>query len=509
MPLRLCGENRKLTYDPGVDADAPQPELFVARDRARRFARYIRGALQERRLHYRGADVGMETVSSEADEALGAVIEDIRQTVDDVLAGRIRDRERGFMEVPLVTASEAVAERVDVARHLDRTQARSGASAKAARKFVLHLLDDALLRLDAYCGQYDDKRPVGPLRTTDVAHILDQVEAAAHLKTQRADRDAVSSYDRPPPPIRSDPNALDDVIRAARRAAPGASGGWRVEPAGPGRPLTLSLGQASEDAEEVPLPEDLARAVEVLAFLHPIAVSCHGHAVQPGLLSAEDAESRQRIDAVTVELADEAAGRVELTVGAAAGDEAKLPPDAEAAVRALMQSPPLPEAGPPPPQRLVALMGLLRSLDGLLERAVLPRARTNACRVAASRLPREATRKAPLRRPFVAQLEARFEEFPMHRVEALAGDVGAGKLAKRNANPADAAVLLALFGPAMGLAPLDDAEVEAAAADLGLIAAVRRDLERGGMVEPARITRLEQASIAVLGRLGRVPLSGV
>ncbi len=47
-----------------MDTDAPAPELFVARDRARRFARYIREALQERRLFYRGAEVGMTSEST-------------------------------------------------------------------------------------------------------------------------------------------------------------------------------------------------------------------------------------------------------------------------------------------------------------------------------------------------------------------------------------------------------------------------------------------------------------
>ena len=65
-----------------------EPTLFVARDRARRFARYIREALQERRLHYRGSDIGVTALVDEAEAALAAVVEDLTTSVGDVLAGR-------------------------------------------------------------------------------------------------------------------------------------------------------------------------------------------------------------------------------------------------------------------------------------------------------------------------------------------------------------------------------------------------------------------------------------
>jgi hypothetical protein len=496
-----------------MDDDAPAPELFVARDRARRFARYIRDALQERRLHYRGAEVGMESLTQEADEALSAVLADIGQTVRDLLAHRLRDRERGYMEMPLVTAAEAIADRVDGARRLDRAQARGGGGAREIRAAVLGLLDAALLRLEAYVGGYDGKRPLGPSRSTDVAHLLAGVEADhAWRAASAAVGELPPAFDRPPAPIRSDPAGLDDVLRAARAAVPGAAGPWRVEPAGPGQPLRLSLGTSSGGAQAVDPPGRLARAVEVLAFLHPVAVRCAGVPAAPGagLLSPEAEGADDLVEALTIELADEAAGTLALSVAAAAGGEAQLDADAEAAVRALMQSPPLPDAGPPPPQRLVALMGLLRSLDRALERTVVARAATNACRVAASRLPRESTRKAPIRRRLVAELERRFADLPAHRLEPVAQDVAGGRVASRLANAADAAVLLALFAraqggrPALDLAPLDAAAIDALIDDLGAIAAVRRDLERGGSVEAARITRLEQASIATLGRLGRL-----
>lgn len=501
------------------EPDVPAPELFVARDRARRFARYIREALQERRLHYRGADVGMASLVDEADEALAAVLEDAHKSVADILGQRIRDRERGFMELPLVTAVEGMIERVALARRMDKARDAGGVAAREAKRAVLALLDEALLRLNAYCGAYDDKRPIGPRRDADLAHLLEHVER--HAAWERALRDpraaTVAAYDRAPPRVQTDPNGLEDLLRAVRAALPAATGPWHVEPGGPGRPLTLELGAPSDDAEEVPSTERMERALEVLRFLHPVDVLCLGRPAPSagGLLSPGAEDAAPIIEAVTVQLADEAAGRLDLSVAAAAGREGALAPEDERAVRALLQAPPLPEMGPPPPGRLVALMGVLQALDAALAGRVLPRAQTNATRVAASRLPREATRKAPLLRSLTAHLEARFPGFPTHRAEEVATAAADGKLAARHANAADGAVLLALFGRRwnaggrdleriVDLAPLTDEEVEALVVELGSIAGIRKQLEAGQTIDAVRMTRLEQALVAVLGRLGRV-----
>lgn len=491
----------------------------MARDRARRFVRTIREALQERRLHYRGADVGMATLSNESDEALAAVVRDARQTVDDVARQRIRDRERGYMEMPLVVALEGIVERVERARRLDRAASLGGLDMRAARAAVLALLEDALLRLEVYCGAYDEKRPVGPRRQADVAHLLEQVERDAFWSRTQAGRHAEPSraFDRAPPPILSDPPVLEDLLRAARAAVGEISEGWRVEPGGAGRPLELALGTAGRDAGAVPAPERLARAGELLASLHPVAVTCLGRtpAASGGLLSAGRETAAPRVEAVRLALSDEAAGSLELVVGAAGGEQARLDPEAERAVRALLQSPPLPQEGPPPPERTVALLGLLQALDAGLAKRLLSRLTTNACRVAASRLPRESTRKAPLRRALAEALAAAFPEFPAHRLEPVSRDLAEGRLGTRHANPADVAVALALIGRdaplggealrrAIDLESLTGEDVAALVRDLCQVAAVRRDLERGAAVDAARITRLEQSAIAVLGRLGRL-----
>jgi len=502
-----------------MDAEIPQPEFFVARDRARRFTRYLREALQERRLNYRGADVGLTALVDEAEEALSAVVEDARQTIADILDRRIRDRERGYMELPLVTLSEGLIDRVDLARRLDRALTAGGVPQKEARAAVISLLDDAVLRLDAYCGAYDEKRPLGPRRAADLAHLLIAVERHAAWERMLSDASTAGGapYDKPPPSIRSDPNGLEDLLRAARAVVGGVPGPWSVELAGPGRPLTLSIGERRSGDAAVPTPERLARAAEVLAFLHPVAVECLGtlSAGAAGLLSPDAEAPEADVHRVRLRLADEAAGSLELTVAAAAGPAACLPADAERAVRALLESPPLQDEGPPPPERLIALLGLMRALDGALVERVLGNVRKQACRVAASRLPREDTRKAPLQRAMMAALEAQFAAFPAHRAEDVAVAAAEGKLVARHVAPAEAAVLLTLFGRSwqvagrtlersIALEPLSDADVIAIINDLGEIAATRRDLEAGRAVEGARITRLEQGTIAVLGRLGRV-----
>ena len=57
---------------------------------------------------------------------------------------------------------------------------------------------------------------------------------------------------------------------------------------------------------------------------------------------------------------------------------------------------------------------------------------------------------------------------------------------------------------AMDLEPLTNADVEELMQDLADHARVRKALETGQMVDAAEATRLERASIAILGRLGRL-----
>ena len=94
--------------------------FYVARDRARRFAFHLAQAAQERRLAYRGDAVGMTSLRNEALGLLENVDKDVATSVDDVLAGRVRDRERGYLDVPFTVMAEGVGQRVRLALALER-----------------------------------------------------------------------------------------------------------------------------------------------------------------------------------------------------------------------------------------------------------------------------------------------------------------------------------------------------------------------------------------------------
>ncbi|MHC5011061.1 MAG: hypothetical protein ACYTG6_08945, partial [Planctomycetota bacterium] len=167
-----------------------------------------------------------------------------------------------------------------------------------------------------------------------------------------------------------------------------------------------------------------------------------------------------------------------------------------------------------PPDRLVALLGLLRALDAALSAVLLPRVATPRARAAASDVPRETTRKAPVRRKLLSGLESEFAGFPVHRTGAVLDAVAKGELSGGVA-AGDAAIVLALLGRRWNLAglqgtssldldPLDDAAIEATVRDLVELSPLRQALEGGREIHPEDLTRLERATIAVLGRLGRV-----
>ncbi|MDA1196278.1 MAG: hypothetical protein O2894_14005, partial [Planctomycetota bacterium] len=259
----------------------------------------------------------------------------------------------------------------------------------------------------------------------------------------------------------------------------------------------------------------LARARDVLAFVRPVEVACVGRPAPAGLLTAAGTEP-DGIEALELRLADDTAGRLQLGIAATVGRSDALAPEHEKVVRALLDAPPLPQAGPPPPARLVALLGVLRALDRALVEQLLARAQTSTLQVAARGLPRENTRKAPLVRHVAIQLTQAFPQLPVQRAEEIATATAHAKLAARHLDTGGAAVLVALLGrkwnaggqpisDALRLTPLSAEEVEALVGELSTIAAVRRDLEAGRTVEAARIARLEHAALAVLARLDRLP----
>jgi hypothetical protein len=157
-------------------------------------------------------------------------------------------------------------------------------------------------------------------------------------------------------------------------------------------------------------------------------------------------------------------------------------------------------------------MGLFRAVDGACERVLSPALASSAVGGAAPGVPREATRKAPVRREVVDAVAAAFPGFPTHRVSEVLDAVAAGKAPGGAARPPDAAVVLAFlalrwtaaggFGDrALPLGPLSDDDVRAAVRDVVALAELRQALERGRDPGEGWPARLEQAAFGLLRRL--------
>jgi hypothetical protein len=499
----------------------PEP-FYVAKDRARRFAFHLAQAAQERSLAYRGDSIGMSSLRNESLPLLEGVLKDVETSVADVLAARVRDRERAYMDVPFTVMAESVGERAGLALRLERARAGRGVPEADAQAEILELLAGAQRRVDAFAGAYDEKRPLPTPRPVDLTRLLNLVERdAAWARTLRPLSQSAAPWDQPPPEVKSDPDGLDDLLRAARAAVPGAPGPWRVVRGRATEPLVLTLGADAPDLIDLPTPGRLERAARVLGFLHPVEVRCRGRREAPrqrrdwGADPASPPPSDEpAVEQVVLKLPDPAAGGTALAAVAGAGGDARLSPDAERAVRALLAAPPMPASGVAPPGRTVALLGLLKAFDAELVRALLPRLADGALRNAAQRVAREDSRKAQVRRDVVAALEATLPGFPAGRLEDVIADVATGKAGRKRCVPLDAVVLLVLFGRtfvvggfkaerALRVDPWTEDDVLSAARDLLEVAEVRRDLEGGRGADAAALTRLERATVALLGRLGR------
>jgi hypothetical protein len=469
------------------------PTDFVARDRARGLAWRLERVVEERHLAWRGAEVGMAALTDEAAGAVADLAQQARTNAEDVVLGRVRDRERGFLEVPFAVAMASVAERLSLASRLLERAGRD----PAVRPLVLEVLARVLARLEAFAATYDQKRPLAAAAPVDVGRLVgererERAEARAHL----AGVPAATSEAPPPTLLGSDRHGLEDVLVLAEREVP--EGPWRLVPPAPGRRLELRRGAA--EGPEGRAAGDLGRAAEVLAWLHPAEARVVGAPEAP--------------EGVRLVLGDPMGEGLPAALQLAAGPEARLRPEAERAVRALLAAPPWADGGPPTPGRVVALLGLLRAADAEVL-ALAPRLLAPAVAEAARALPREATRKAPVKRAVLDALVRAVPGLPAHRLDALAEALARGRLEARRLGAEDAATLLAAFGRdategavrferAIDLGPLGRGDVEALAGALSTLAALRRDLEAGKALGAADLTRLEQSALAVLGRLGRL-----
>jgi hypothetical protein len=150
------------------------------------------------------------------------------------------------------------------------------------------------------------------------------------------------------------------------------------------------------------------------------------------------------------------------------------------------------------------------------ERVLAPMREGSAPRAVAAVVPREASRKAPVRREVVAAVRAAVPEFPVHRIDDVLDAVARGKATAAHLRPPDAAVGFAFFGRrwpaaggfgdrALGLGDWTDEDVVATVEDLLALHAIEQALERGRDPGPDWPARLEAAAFALLERLARAP----
>ncbi len=497
---------------PGKD-DSPPPlytstarEFFVARDRAKRFVFRLKQVATERGAAWAGDRIGM-TSFAEAGPALVAIEDDVAATIAGVVEGRFRDRERGETEIPLAVALESVLERVRRAHRVADLRSGHKAPAEWAERRFAALLTDAVRRIEAFCAVYDEKRPTALPALVDLGHLLGRVEADASLDrvgavvaTPPEPSGTVTTL--PPPRLMTVSDALDDLLRAVRAEVTAAAPPWRVTGSSATAPLVLAIGAegATAPASEPVLGLDPARArthraAAVLRFAHGVEV-----------LRVEAADGAAA--GIVLRIEDRLAGAVAKRLS---GD-ARLAPAADAAVRSyLVATEKGPSAGP---EGLVAAMGLFRAVEAELERVLSPALQESAPRVVAARVPREASRKAPVKREVVAALAAAFPDFPVHRVNDVLDAVAHGKATAAHVKPPDAAVVLAVFGRrwpggggfgerALPLGSLSDDDVLASVRDVISLHGIRQALERAREPGADWPQRFESAAFGLLACLSR------
>jgi hypothetical protein len=369
---------------------------------------------------------------------------------------------------------------------------------------VLSLLDDACARLDAFAGLYEEKRFVATPGEVDVARLLRRVEDDAALDRLSPGLTAVESravaFDRPPPRLVTAADPLEDLLRAVRAEVPQATPPWRVNGPGDDGRLRFALGSPPPDAPaegsgvaSFVADADVARsrrACDVLRILHGADVR-----------RAKDADG----NTTGIEVSVEDRGRTDA--------QTRLSPAADAAVRTYRLAT---KTGGDPlgPARLVAAMGVFRAVDADLERVLWPAVAGAGARVAAQSVPRDPSRKAPVKKAVVDALSAALPGFPAHRVDDVLSSIASGKATAATVHVPDAAVLLALLGrrwPVAGgfgervlpLDPLSDEEVLASVRDVISLAAIRSALDKGRDPGEGWPARFEEAAFGLLGRLGR------
>jgi len=489
--------------------------LFLTKDRAKRFVFRLAAVRKERSSFYKAAAIGM-TSFAEAVPTLLALEEDMATTVADVLGTRLRDRERGETEIPFVVALEGVLERTRRARVLEQARRAGRVAGPWAQERVLALLDDAGRRLEAFTTVYDAERFVALPASTEVGRVLAQVEDDAavdrlpSVPTERAGPRGPAVDGRVPRLVTA-ADALDDLLRSARAEVSGTQGPWHVEKPTRTAPVVLAIGARAGEGTATgpdsllgpgPAAARTDRAVAVLKFAHGTEVS-----------RVFDAEGD--VIGIAVGLVDPTGAAVERVIAATTStDHVALPPDDETAVRAYLvacQRTPDPTS----PLRMIAVMGLFKAVDRALDRTLRPVVEGSGAGVVARGVPREDSRKAPVRREVAAALLDAVPGLPVQRATEVLDAVAHGKVPGSALRPPDVGILLAVLGRAWSgnrpfgeplLAPTawspDDAV--AAARAVVRLAVIRNDLEKQRDPGEGWAASFEAAAVTLLTLLARV-----
>jgi hypothetical protein len=366
----------------------------------------------------------------------------------------------------------------------------------------------------------EDERILPIPESTDVTHVLLRVEEDAAvdrlpsaptephgLRTRPADRAA--------PQLMTCVDPLEDLLRAARAELPALPPPWRVVRTSPTSPLVLSLGVGGPDDAA---PAETATPTGALLGPDPReareartdrAAAVLSFATRARVARTRDAEGRTT--GVHVTLADATAS----AVGERVQTDVPLNPLVDAAVRAYVVAV-AKEPDLMAPTRLLAVMGVWKAVEFELGGCSGPRSSGSEARVTAAAVPRESSRKAPVRREVIAALEAAIPGFPGHRVTEIVDGLSEGKPGKDAARPPDAAVVLAILGRrwpvargfgdrALPLGSWTDEDVLGAVRDVIDLAAFRQALDRGRDPGPDGAGRFETAAFGLLRRLARIP----
>ncbi len=169
-----------------------------------------------------------------------------------------------------------------------------------------------------------------------------------------------------------------------------------------------------------------------------------------------------------------------------------------------------------PPGRLLALHGVLQVLERQLVPPLVAALGSSTAKFRAGGIPREKTRKAPVKQALTRALETAWPGLDTTRLGDLGKAVQTGRLKEKDVGLLPAALLLAVFGRtsapggfrlerAIDLAPLSDSDVAALVAEVLDVAAGRQALHAAPTIDATTLTRMECGAIAALGKLGRLP----